>query len=127
MKKFNVKNHLTVNECKKLLVEKGYYDIYNPLKTKVYKTKPNKRRGFCVYPLGFSVTVKKLIEREMLDTVKFGTTVYITKKSFDIALSKLDMKYNELYPQSTLRFEKNNKPKLKYSNNIIKIKLKKIA
>ena len=78
-KSFNVKEYLSVSECKTMLEELGYYDIY-------YK-------GITTYRFGFSTTIKNLIntdrEEIKLETVQFASTTYISKKSMEKCLTYL--------------------------------------
>ncbi len=78
-KSFDVKDYLNVSQCKNMLEELNYYDIY-------YK-------GTTTYRFGFSTTIKNLIntdrEEIKLETVKFASTIYVSKKSMEKCLTYL--------------------------------------
>ena len=76
---FNVNDYLTITECKKILESHNYYDDFE--------------KRISIPKFDFSITVTQLIEigkKEIkLETVKFGATVFVTKKSMNNCIDYL--------------------------------------
>ena len=108
---FQRENHFTVSEFKEFLIEKNFYDQFNPLMKLV------------INKFDFSVTVKNLIVMKKLQTISFGTTVYITKKSADQTLKWLQSLDEELYPKLTSdQLKATKKKRSKFGKKPIKFK-----
>lgn len=86
---FQRDNYLTVGELKELLTKKKYYDQFNP------------QMKLVINKFDFSVTVKNLIDMNKLQSISFGSTVYITKKSANKTLKWLQGLDEELNPMPT--------------------------
>lgn len=86
---FQRENHLTVSEFKEFLMEKNFYDQYSP------------QMKLVINRFDFSVTVKNLIALKKIESINFGTTIYITKKSADKTLKWLKNLDEEINPMPT--------------------------
>jgi len=77
---FNIDNYITVSKCKEILESNGYYDVFVNRMSITY--------------FNFSITVTQMIKTDnrnySLDTIKFGSTVYISKKSMNKSISYLN-------------------------------------
>ena len=76
---FNVNDYLTISECKRILESHNYYDYFE--------------NRISIPKFDFSITVAQLIKigkKEIkLETVKFGATVFVTKKSMNKCIDYL--------------------------------------
>jgi len=88
---FDINDYLTISESKKILESYEFYDNY-------YKR-------MSITKFDFSITVVQLMKTDKsnyeLDTVKFGSTVFITKKSMDRCIENLKELENQQNKPST--------------------------
>jgi len=119
---FNIDDYLTVGECTEKLQK---YDFYS---SKLYK-------GFYFNCLKIYITVTKLIEGSSeipneyrLESVKFGVTEYISKKSFAKTLNWLRNYNHKVNPKQKKQFvlinkvKKHKRPSMGKMKNITIIK-----
>ena len=76
---FNIKDYITIAEAKKTLEHHGFYDEFY--------------QKMSITKFGFSITVIQLIETDRteykLESVKFGSTIFITKESMSLCIENL--------------------------------------
>jgi len=88
---FDINDYLTISESKKILESYEFYDDY-------YKR-------MSITKFDFSITVVRLMKTDKsnyeLDTVKFGSTVFITKKSMNRCIENLKELENQQNKPST--------------------------
>ena len=100
---FNINDYLTIPESKKILESYKFYDDY-------YKR-------MLITKFNFSITVIQLIKTDKsnyeLDTVRFGSTVFITKKSMDRCIENLKELENQQNKPSTQPIKRLPKKKSK--------------
>ncbi|PHO09096.1 hypothetical protein CPG37_10890 [Malaciobacter canalis] len=118
-KKFNRDDYLLTKECSKQLIDMGVYDMCINNRSGVY------------HPLGYSVSMNTLIDDtdgifkdKKLQTVKFGKTVFVSKKSFSKTKRWLQSEYQKMYPplseKSLSTLEKNTSEKNKLQSGKIR-------